>query len=65
MDALSEAEAKGDTLRIRYRDEASTVDFLEGVLVFERGEPGAANHSTIAIEVRVPVRDEASDPPTD
>jgi len=65
VDALSEAEAKGDTLRIRYRDEASTVDFLEGVLVFERGEPGAANRSTIAIEVSVPMKDETSDPPTD
>lgn len=65
VDALSEAEVKGDTLRIRYRDEASTVEHLEGVLVFERGNPGAVNHITYAIEVRVPVRTEEPVPPTD
>ena len=65
VDALKEADAEGGTLRIRYRDEAASVEHLEGVLVFERGQRGAANHTVTAIEVRVPVNGKQPTPSPD
>lgn len=65
VDSLGEGETEGDTLRIRYRDEAAGVEHVEGVLVFERGTRGTSNHTVEAIEIRVPVRSDDAKTPND
>lgn len=55
VDALKEAQKRGSELDIRYRDEASGVEALEGVLVIERAGRDGEEPETMAVEIRVPV----------
>lgn len=56
VDALGEAQKQGERLSIRYRDAASSVEHLEGVLVIEMGQKDQPGYSRQAVEVRVPVK---------
>ncbi|MFG0292768.1 MAG: protein-disulfide reductase DsbD domain-containing protein [Phycisphaerales bacterium JB050] len=55
VDALGEAQKQGNRLVIRYRDAASSVDHLDGVLVIEKGQKDQPGYTRRAVEIRVPV----------
>jgi DsbC/DsbD-like thiol-disulfide interchange protein len=55
VDSLREGQKEGETLEIRYRDEAANVDYLEGVLVIERAHSETGQVTRESFEVKVPV----------
>lgn len=65
LDSLNEGQREGDRLVIRYRDEASEAEHLEGVLVIERREGESGPVRKMAYEVRVPVTKQGEVPEQD